>query len=187
MRYESWKVGFKAQENTGLKVWQREFTDLRIPQVYQIRRTCSNAALSRSNTVQGVSDPSEAGELQLGPGDGLAFERSETLRCRRAYRLLRLKTAMAAWIIGQDAMVGRLLLGLLAEGHLLVEGFPAVAKTRAIKALPKHLDAKRSRIQFTPDLCQRDLTGCEIYDASSGDGAMALVSAVEVETLRRRG
>ena len=65
-------------------------------------------------------------------------------------------------------MVERLLLGLLANGHLLVEGLPGLAKTRAIKALARHLDAKLSRIQFTPDLLPADLTGSDVYDASGG-------------------
>lgn len=81
--------------------------------------------------------------------------------------VLALKAKMAESIIGQDHMVERLLLGLLADGHLLVEGLPGLAKTRAIKALAKHLDAKLSRIQFTPDLLPADLTGSEIYEASS--------------------
>ena len=82
--------------------------------------------------------------------------------------LLKLKSAMAASIIGQDAMVERLLLGLLADGHLLVEGLPGLAKTRAIKALARNLDAKLSRIQFTPDLLPADITGSDIYEAGKG-------------------
>ncbi len=84
--------------------------------------------------------------------------------------LLTLKTAMAASIIGQDSMIERLLLGLLANGHLLVEGLPGLAKTRAIKALATHLDAKLSRIQFTPDLLPSDLTGSEVYATADGKG-----------------
>ena len=76
--------------------------------------------------------------------------------------------------VGRDAsrvvmvatLVERLLLGLLADGHLLVEGLPGLAKTRAIKALAKNLDAKLSRIQFTPDLPPSDVTGSVRYDPS---------------------
>src|SRR5262245_4751503 len=82
--------------------------------------------------------------------------------------VLGLKAKMAEAIIGQEQMIERLLLGLLADGHLLVEGLPGLAKTRAIKALARHLDAKLSRIQFTPDLLPADLTGSDIYDAASG-------------------
>lgn len=74
-------------------------------------------------------------------------------------------------IIGQDAMVERLLLGLLSNGHLLVEGLPGLAKTRAIKSLAKNLDADLSRIQFTPDLLPSDITGSEIYFSEGGKGA----------------
>ncbi|PWK68476.1 MoxR family ATPase [Aminobacter sp. AP02] len=73
-------------------------------------------------------------------------------------------------IIGQDAMVERLLLGLLSDGHLLVEGLPGLAKTRAIKSLAKNLDAKLSRVQFTPDLLPSDITGSEVYFTEAGKG-----------------
>lgn len=73
-------------------------------------------------------------------------------------------------IIGQDAMVERLLLGLLSDGHLLVEGLPGLAKTRAIKSLAKNLDAKLSRVQFTPDLLPSDITGSEVYFSEGGKG-----------------
>jgi len=73
-------------------------------------------------------------------------------------------------IIGQEAMVERLLLGVLANGHLLVEGLPGLAKTRAIKSLAKNLDAELSRIQFTPDLLPSDITGSEVYFSEGGKG-----------------
>jgi MoxR-like ATPase len=67
-------------------------------------------------------------------------------------------------------MIERLLLGLLADGHLLVEGLPGLAKTRAIKSLAKHLDARLSRVQFTPDLLPADITGSDIYYSEGGKG-----------------
>jgi MoxR-like ATPase len=73
-------------------------------------------------------------------------------------------------IIGQEAMVERLLLGLLANGHLLVEGLPGLAKTRAIKSLAKNLQSDLSRVQFTPDLLPADITGSEIYFSEGGKG-----------------
>ncbi len=82
--------------------------------------------------------------------------------------VLTLKSKMAESIIGQERMIERLLLGLLADGHLLVEGLPGLAKTRAIKSLAKHLEAKFSRIQFTPDLLPADITGSEIYFSEGG-------------------
>ncbi|MCU7938130.1 MAG: AAA family ATPase [gamma proteobacterium symbiont of Bathyaustriella thionipta] len=66
-------------------------------------------------------------------------------------------------IIGQDALVNKLFIALLADGHLLVEGAPGLAKTRAIKELSDLIEADFHRVQFTPDLLPADLTGTEIY------------------------
>jgi MoxR-like ATPase len=77
---------------------------------------------------------------------------------------------MGASVIGQARMIERLLLGLLADGHLLVEGLPGLAKTRAIKSLARHLDAKLSRVQFTPDLLPADITGSDVYFSEGGRG-----------------
>lgn len=66
-------------------------------------------------------------------------------------------------ILGQKALTSRLLIALLADGHLLVEGAPGLAKTRAIKALSSLIDANFHRIQFTPDLLPGDLTGTDIF------------------------
>ncbi|CAN7599368.1 MoxR family ATPase [Ensifer adhaerens] len=73
-------------------------------------------------------------------------------------------------IVGQQGMIERLLLGLLSNGHLLVEGLPGLAKTRAIKSMAKNLDAQLSRIQFTPDLLPSDITGSEVYFTEGGKG-----------------
>ena len=77
--------------------------------------------------------------------------------------ILKLKTAMGNSIIGQEKLIERLILVLLADGNLLLEGLPGLAKTRAIKSLAKELDCGLSRIQFTPDLLPSDITGTEIY------------------------
>ncbi len=66
-------------------------------------------------------------------------------------------------IIGQKGMVERLIIGLLANGHILLEGVPGLAKTLAITSLSKSIDAKFSRIQFTPDLLPADLIGTMVY------------------------
>lgn len=84
--------------------------------------------------------------------------------------ILALQARMTESIVGQDRMIERLLLGLLADGHLLVEGLPGLAKTRAIKILAKHLDARLSRVQFTPDLLPADITGSDIYVTDGGKG-----------------
>ncbi|QLE00193.1 MoxR family ATPase [Galbibacter sp. BG1] len=74
-----------------------------------------------------------------------------------------LRNRMSASIIGQDRLVERLILVLLADGNMLLEGLPGLAKTRAIKTLAKELNCGLSRIQFTPDLLPSDITGTEIY------------------------
>ena len=81
-----------------------------------------------------------------------------------------LKERMHQSIIGQETVVERLIIGLLANGNLLVEGLPGLAKTRAIKALAKNLEADFSRIQFTPDLLPSDVTGTEVYYQADGSG-----------------
>jgi len=85
-------------------------------------------------------------------------------------QILELRDRMSRHIIGQARMVDRLLIGLLADGHLLVEGLPGLAKTRAIKGLAKNLDAELSRVQFTPDLLPSDVTGSEVYHEADGKG-----------------
>lgn len=80
----------------------------------------------------------------------------------------KLRAQLAKRIIGQNKLVDRLLIALLADGHLLVEGAPGLAKTTAIKALADHLEGDFHRIQFTPDLLPSDVTGSEIYRAETG-------------------
>jgi len=84
--------------------------------------------------------------------------------------ILKLQERIGKTIIGQQTMIERLVLGLLANGNLLVEGLPGLAKTRAIKKLSTFLDAALSRIQFTPDLLPSDITGSEIYYTTEGKG-----------------
>ncbi|KHJ54529.1 ATPase AAA [Aureimonas altamirensis] len=83
--------------------------------------------------------------------------------------ILALQKRMNAAVIGQERMVERLLLGLVADGNLLVEGLPGLAKTRAIKSLAANLEAGFSRIQFTPDLLPADVTGSDIYFSDGKD------------------
>ncbi|WGF90411.1 AAA family ATPase [Marinivivus vitaminiproducens] len=78
-------------------------------------------------------------------------------------RIEELRERMGGAIIGQRDVIDRLVIGLLANGNLLIEGLPGLAKTRAIKALARNLEAKFSRIQFTPDLLPADVTGSEVY------------------------
>lgn len=78
-------------------------------------------------------------------------------------QIAQLKIRMGGSIIGQETVIERLIIGLLANGNLLVEGLPGLAKTRAIKALASNIEADFSRIQFTPDLLPADVTGTEVY------------------------
>jgi len=71
---------------------------------------------------------------------------------------------MSKVIVGQRAMIERMLIGLLSNGHILLEGVPGLAKTLAIRTLASSIDAKYNRIQFTPDLLPADVTGTMIYN-----------------------
>jgi MoxR-like ATPase len=82
--------------------------------------------------------------------------------------LQRLRRYVAAQVVGQDALIESMLIALLADGHILVEGAPGLAKTRAIKALGLGLEADFHRVQFTPDLLPADLTGTEVYRPQDG-------------------
>ncbi len=84
--------------------------------------------------------------------------------------VLNLQKLVGETVLGQEAMIERLIIGLLANGHLLVEGLPGLAKTRAIKKMSRFLDAGLSRIQFTPDLLPSDITGSEVYYSAEGRG-----------------
>ena len=76
---------------------------------------------------------------------------------------------MSDSIIGQQDVINNLLIGLLANGNILLEGLPGLAKTRAVKSLAKNMEADFSRIQFTPDLLPSDITGSEVLYTESGD------------------
>ena len=82
--------------------------------------------------------------------------------------ILTLKQHVQNHIIGQEKLVDRLLIALLADGHLLVEGAPGLAKTKAIKVLSDGIESDFHRVQFTPDLLPADLTGTEVYRPQDG-------------------
>src|SRR6476659_4536638 len=87
-------------------------------------------------------------------------------RLHRAFETLR--DQLSAEIVGQAELIERLLIALLADGHLLVEGAPGLAKTSAIRALAARLDADFARVQFTPDLLPADLTGTDVFRPQQG-------------------
>jgi MoxR-like ATPase len=95
---------------------------------------------------------------------------SETINSQNITQLalIKLKNYINREIIGQELLVERMLIGLLADGHILVEGAPGLAKTRAINVLSKGIQGDFHRVQFTPDLLPADLTGTEIYRPQQG-------------------
>ena len=80
-----------------------------------------------------------------------------------------IKRELHRHIIGQDRLLDRLLIALLADGHILLEGVPGLAKTRTLVALTQVLEAQMNRIQFTPDILPSDVIGTEVYRPQSGD------------------
>ncbi len=106
-------------------------------------------------------------EMEIGTRPDLDKAQDKTQDKSEAGGLLaefiQLRQQVARQILGQDELVERLLIALLADGHLLVEGAPGLAKTKAVKALAGGLEGDFHRIQFTPDLLPADLTGTEIY------------------------
>jgi len=93
---------------------------------------------------------------------GIAEELAPEIEAQ-AQQLAKLREDVAKVIVGQDYMVDRLLMALIADGHVLIEGVPGLAKTMAVKAVADALHTGFSRIQFTPDLLPADLIGTEIY------------------------
>lgn len=83
-------------------------------------------------------------------------------------RIMELATFMNGEIIGQERLIERMLIALLSDGHLLVEGAPGLAKTKAIKKLASAIECDSHRIQFTPDLLPADITGSDVYRPENG-------------------
>ena len=84
-------------------------------------------------------------------------------------KILELKSEISKVIVGQERMVDALLIGLLTDGHILLEGVPGLAKTTTVKALSNALNLDFKRVQFTPDLLPSDILGAEIYDMKNSD------------------
>ena len=95
-------------------------------------------------------------------------------------RVQLLKREIGKVIIGQEYMVDRLLIALLCNGHLLLEGVPGLAKTLAIKTLSDSLDVSYNRIQFTPDLLPADITGTQMYDQKAVDSLFEKVQFLPI-------
>ncbi|MGU3521839.1 AAA family ATPase [Enterobacteriaceae bacterium C23F] len=82
-------------------------------------------------------------------------------------KLLQLEQRMNTQVLGQQELVRMLLIALLCDGHVLLEGLPGLAKTRAVRELARHVEGEFRRIQFTPDLLPSDITGSEIYQQNA--------------------
>lgn len=83
-----------------------------------------------------------------------------------------LRTEMCRAIVGQNDVVDALIIALLTNGHVLIEGLPGTAKTRSVKALAQAIQSDLGRVQFTPDLLPSDITGTEIYRETGGHGEL---------------
>lgn len=105
---------------------------------------------------------------QIEEANPLALERKKERNLQILNQLQELIAYLNQMVIGQEELVNRLLVAILADGHLLVEGAPGLAKTRAIKILSNGIESNFHRVQFTPDLLPADLTGTEIYRMETG-------------------
>ena len=99
----------------------------------------------------------------------MANENIDILIEKSHTQLERCRKEIAARVIGQSSMVNGILMGLLAGGHILIEGVPGLAKTLAVKTASEVIDATFSRIQFTPDLLPADIVGTMIYKQQGGE------------------
>ena len=137
------------------------------------RRACSRTLPNPSDSVGLQSDVLRTFSFQRATAtmatasrDIAAIEREVTEKSR-PFRLL--QDEIHRVIVGQDDLVHGLLLGLLANGHILIEGVPGLAKTTAVSCLASGLHTAFQRIQFTPDLLPADLVGTMVYRPGGGD------------------
>ena len=109
-------------------------------------------------TEPAVAFPAEISRAQIQPAPA----------SRPQSQIAQLREHLNTCIVGQQTLIDRLLTALLADGHLLVEGAPGLAKTKAIRALARAIEGDDHRIQFTPDLLPADLTGTDVYRPEDG-------------------
>ena len=87
----------------------------------------------------------------------------------KSQTVMRLREQIGQVVVGQDDLVERLLVGLLANGHILLEGVPGLAKSLSVETLARSINARYQRVQFTPDLLPADLVGTLVYSPQNGD------------------
>lgn len=119
------------------------------------------AVVEQSNSQNGL-DSNDSNEASLNSSTTSIQELNEKIHKESAF-IDAIKLEMSKVIVGQDKMVNSLLIGLLSDGHILLEGMPGLAKTLAINTLADIIKADFSRVQFTPDLLPADLIGTLIY------------------------
>ena len=98
----------------------------------------------------------------------LAFKRSTTTYCTTSTWVEPLRQQMASVIVGQEELIDRLIVGLISNGHILLEGVPGLAKTLALKTLASAIGLHFQRLQFTPDMLPADIVGTMIYNPRDG-------------------
>ena len=99
---------------------------------------------------------------------------TETGHAKHSFLMERILYEVKKIVVGQDHFLERVLVAILAQGHLLVEGVPGLAKTLTVKTLAKTIRGSFRRIQFTPDLVPADLVGTRIYNQKTGEFATSL-------------
>lgn len=113
--------------------------------------------------------PPEATAPQAAPSPTAAPEVAPTSDEALRNRLSAVRSEVAKAVVGQDAAVTSVMIGLLVRGHVLLEGVPGVAKTLLVRAISSALQLDTGRVQFTPDLMPGDVTGSLVYDSTTGD------------------
>lgn len=103
------------------------------------------------------------------PQGASSIERIQELAQKESAAISKLSEQLGRVIVGQQYLLDRLMIGLLADGHILIEGVPGLAKTLAVSALASAMQAKFQRVQFTPDLLPADLTGTLIYNPQKAE------------------
>lgn len=115
------------------------------------------------------SAPTEPAPIPAATASSYAFERNNSDLIWVAQKVSEVRTELAKYVIGQVQMVDLLLAGIFANGHILLEGVPGVAKTLSAKVLAKSLNVDFSRIQFTPDLMPSDVIGTSIFNMNNAE------------------
>ncbi|WP_084500154.1 AAA family ATPase [Brevibacterium album] len=126
----------------------------------------TDARFAPPRSERGAAADPAAGGASAPPPQALRLTEDDA-RLREVLHRVRHETAKA--VVGQEAAVEGIVIGLLVQGHVLLEGVPGVAKTLLVRAVARALDLDSQRLQFTPDLMPGDVTGSLVYDAKSGD------------------